>query len=217
MARWSEAAWRPVKNHGGAMTRPNPITVCLHHAVMTGSLFGVFNDSREASTHFWLARDGRAEQYVDTGIISWGGVAHNPHAISVETEGCVTPPHQEPLSEEQINAFARLLAWAHRTHGIPLKLSESVWDPGFTYHRARGGPSTGCPCDVRLRMRDEIIRRAKSGTPAPASPPAAAKAVGLALGTMRDGRFEAFRLTAETVAHRWHARDGGWVKGWEAL
>ena len=30
-----------------------------------------------------------------------------------------------------------------------------------------GGPATGCPCNTRLAMRDEIIRRAQGGTAPP--------------------------------------------------
>jgi hypothetical protein len=173
MARWSEATWRPVKNHGGAMAKGRPITVTMHHAVANGSLFNVFNGSRKASTHFLIFKNGKAEQYVDTNVISWGGVNHNPYCISVETEGCTVPPnYAEPMTEAMINTFARLLAWANKTHGIPLVKSESVSQPGFNYHRVRdAGAATGCPCNVRLNMRDEIIRRAKGQAPAPTPQP----------------------------------------------
>jgi hypothetical protein len=171
MARWPEATWRPVKNHGGTMARP--VAVTLHHAVANGSLYNVFNGSRQASVHFWIAKDGRVEQYVDTNVVAWHGgtSALNNNCISVETEGCGTPPHAEPMTEAMINTFARLMAWANRAHGIPLKLSEAATEPGFNYHRCRGGFATACPCDERLRMRPEILRRAQTGQLGPSGPP----------------------------------------------
>ena len=39
----------------------------------------------------------------------------------------------------------------------------------------------------------------------------------LSVATMPDFRFELFRVGGEKVEHRWNAREGGWVKGWEAL
>jgi hypothetical protein len=172
MARWSGATWRPVRNHGGARPRGQPSVVVLHHAVAVGSLFGVFNGSRQASTDFWIARDGRCEQYVDTAMTSWGnGNANaNQRGISVETEGCASPPHAEPMTEAMINTFARLMAWANQTHGVPLRLTDSYNTPGFGYHRMAGGPATGCPCDVRKNTRSEILRRAQGGAPAPEPP-----------------------------------------------
>jgi N-acetylmuramoyl-L-alanine amidase len=219
MARWSEATWRPVKNHGGAMAKGRPITVCLHHAVANGSLYNVFNGSRQASTHFWIAKDGRCEQYVDTGVVSWGGVQHNSYAISVETEGCGAAPHAEPMTEAMINKFARLIAWANRTHGIPMVLSESVTQPGFNYHNCKGGPATGCPCSVRRNMRSEIIRRAKGQAPsAPAPGPPPRREETIAVATMPDGRFEVFEeLPSGEVVHRWNAKTGGWTQRWESL
>ena len=145
----------------------------MHHAVANGSLFNVFNGSRQASTDFWIAKDGRCEQYVDTAMTSWGNgnSTANQRGISVETEGCGAAPHAEPMTDAMVNTFARLMAWANRTHGIPLRKTESFDTPGFGYHRMRGGFATACPCDVRLRMRDEILRRAGSGAPGPGPSP----------------------------------------------
>jgi N-acetylmuramoyl-L-alanine amidase len=173
MARWSEAAWRPVKNHGGARPKGQPSIVVMHHAVANGSLYNVFNGSRQASTDFWIAKDGRAEQYVDTAMTSWGNgnSTANQRGISVETEGCGAAPHAEPMTDAMVNTFARLMAWANRTHGVPLRKTESFDTPGFGYHRMRGGFATACPCDVRLRMRDEILRRAQGQAPSPEQPP----------------------------------------------
>lgn len=197
MARWAEATWRPVKNHGGARPRGQPSVVVLHHAVANGSLYNVFNGSRQASTDFWIAKDGRCEQYVDTSMTSWGNGNSNANqrGISVETEGCGAAPHAEPMTEAMMNTFARLLAWANRTHGVPLRKTEDYNTPGFGYHRMRGGPATGCPCDVRLRMRDEILRRAGSGAPPTSPEPAPPEVVEMmASAVADDGTFHVWTV-----------------------
>jgi len=93
----------------------------------------------------------------------------------VETEGCGNPPNADPLTENQLTLFGELMAWAHTTHGIPLVLSETATTPGLNYHRCQGGYPTGCPCDVRLNARAEILRRAGGAAPpapSPTPPPA---------------------------------------------
>lgn len=208
MARWSEATWRPVKNHGGARPKGQPSVVVMHHAVGNGSLYHVFNGSRKASTDFWIAKSGACEQYVDTAMTSWGNgnSTANQRGIAVETEGCGSPPHAEPMTEAMVNTFARLLAWANRTHGIPLRKTEDFAVPGFGYHRMRGGFATACPCDVRLRMRDEIIRRAQGAAPGPGpepQPPA-----------LEDFDMMASALAADGTLHNWTvgpARETAWL------
>ena len=158
--RWPEAIWQPVAQHGGAL---NPIAVTLHHQAGNGNPAGIYA-SRNVSAHFWLPKAGQPVQHVDSGVQSWHGVAHNAYSLGVETEGCASPPNAEPLTEHQLDSFGRLMAWANAVHGIPLVLSESVWTPGLNYHRCEGGPSTGCPCDVRVNARAEILRRASGGT-----------------------------------------------------
>jgi hypothetical protein len=127
--------------------------------------------ARRVSAHFWIPKNGRPVQHVDTAVRAWHGVAHNAYGIGVETEGCGAPPHNEPLTINQLTWFARLMSWANKVHGIPLQLSEAVTTPGLNYHRAKGGPATGCPCDVRLNSRAEILRLARAvGEPVAPTP-----------------------------------------------
>lgn len=214
MARWPEATWRPVKNHGGAL---NPRAVTLHHAVANGSLFNVFNGSRQASVHFWIAKDGRCEQYVDTNTVSWHGTSpHNGYSIGVETEGCASPPHAEPMTEAMINTFARLMAWCNRVHGIPLKLSEATNQPGFNYHNCKGGPSTACPCAIRRDKRSEILRRAGAGGAGPTPPPLAEEdIVAITAAVASNGNFHVFVEAKDgSVWYTWQAKDkNAWSGG----
>jgi N-acetyl-anhydromuramyl-L-alanine amidase AmpD len=168
VARWDKAIWQPVSQFSGTL---RPIAVCLHHQAGSGNPAPVYA-SRGVSAHFWIPKSGTPVQHVDTANRAWHGVAHNDYSIGVETEGCGSPPHAEPLTENQLNLFGALMKWANATHGIPLVLSESVTQPGLNYHRCQGGPATGCPCDVRLNARAEILRRAGSGAaPTPPPPP----------------------------------------------
>jgi hypothetical protein len=170
MAWWPEATRQQLPRNYGPGLRP--IAVTLHHQAGSGNPYNVYL-SRGVSAHFWIPKSGKPIQHVDTAQQSWHGVAHNGYGIGVETEGCGAPPHSEPLTENQLAYFGRLMAWANRVHGIPLQLSESVSQPGLNYHRARGGPSTGCPCQVRVNARSEILRRARGGAAAPAPKPPA--------------------------------------------
>lgn len=172
MARWNQATWQGLpRNHGPAL---RPTAVTLHHQAGSGNPYNIYL-ARGVSAHFWIRRDGRVWQHVDTGRQSWHGRNHNGSAIGVETEGCGAPPHAEPLTDAQLTAFGDLMRWANRTHGIPLQESNAVGAPGLNYHRARGfSGATACPCDVRRNARAEILRRARSGPspqPAPPAPP----------------------------------------------
>ena len=167
MARWPGAIWQPVAQCSGTL---NPIAVCLHHQAGWGNPASVYA-SRDVSAHFWIPQGGAPVQHVDTNVRAWHGMdSHNSHSIGVETEGCGNPPHADPLNENQLYWFGALMAWAHDVHGIPLVLSESTTTPGLNYHRCKGGPATGCPCDVRVNARSEILRRAGGGGAAPTKP-----------------------------------------------
>ena len=162
MARWPAAIWQPVAQCSGTL---RPIAVTLHHQAGNGNPASVYA-SRNVSAHFWLPRAAQPVQHVDTAVRSWhGGGTLNDTSIGVETEGCGTPPHADPLTERQLDDFGALMAWAHEVHGIPLVLSETATTPGLNYHRCQGGFNTACPCDERVNSRSEILRRAGAGAP----------------------------------------------------
>lgn len=137
----------------------------LHHAVANGSLYNFFNSpAADVSAHFWVALDGTIEQYVDTSTVAWHARDLNINYIGVETEGCVNPPHAQPMSMEMVNSLAVLYAEGNRIHGWPNTLCESKGAKGFAYHRLPGsqnGPGgaypTGCPCDTRKDSRQYIL------------------------------------------------------------
>jgi hypothetical protein len=170
VARWNEAIQQILpRNYGPGMAGGRPQAVTLHHVAGNGNPYNTYL-SRGVSAHFWIPYSGKPYQHVDTSQQAWHGIQHNAYSIGVETEGCGAPPHADPLNENQLMWFGRLMAWANRVHGIPLVLSEHVTQRGLNYHRCPGGPNTGCPCDRRKNQRGEILRRAKGGAAAPAPP-----------------------------------------------
>jgi peptidoglycan hydrolase-like protein with peptidoglycan-binding domain len=168
MARWPAAIWEPVAQCSGTL---QPIAVCLHHQAGLGDPAPIYA-ARDVSAHFWIPYTGQPIQHVDTNVRAWHGITHNDYSIGVETEGCATPPHADPLNNHQMDLFASLMTWANQTHGIPLVLSEAVDQPGLNYHRCAGGPATACPCQTRVDARAEILEwaRADNGGTAPTPP-----------------------------------------------
>jgi hypothetical protein len=167
MAIFDCANWRPVGNHGGRMSAQRGLL--LHHACGDGSLHGWFNNPASGvSAHFWVARDGIIEQYVDSEVVAWHAMNLNDTYCGVETEGCVAPPHAEPMTEAMVLALAVLYAEGHARHGWPNALANYDGEAGFGFHRM--GVATDCPCDVRLARRAEILALAFQG-PQPQPPP----------------------------------------------
>lgn len=163
------AVHRPIRANTGGLLGPN-LGLVLHHAVMNGSLFGFFgNPAAQVSAHFWVSRTGVIEQYVSTNVVAWHGRSLNSRYVGVETDGCATPPYAEPMTEPMVAALGRLYAEGMRRHGWPAQLANADGQRGFGFHRM--AVQTACPCDVRLNMRTEILRRAQGGAPAPAPEP----------------------------------------------
>lgn len=112
----------------------DPQRVNLHTQAGNGSLYGYFNRSGAASSHFWVSKGGLVEQYVDTALRAEADLDGNATTISVETEGV-----SEPWTPAQVSAIIALVSWALDTHGIPLALATSsqpgVSSQGVSWHR----------------------------------------------------------------------------------
>jgi hypothetical protein len=228
MAVFDCATWRPIRANTGGPLGPN-LGLILHHAIANGSLFNFFNSpAAEVSAHFWVSKSGVIEQYVDSSTVAWHAGPLNARYCGVETEGCVTAPYAEPMTEAMINALARLYAEGMRRHGWWVALANADGEPGFGFHRM--AMNTACPCDVRLNMRGEILRRA-SGEPITEPSPIAVKGRNMIAATSSgngywtctgDGAVYAFgdaifdgnalgMVTGEIVGIEGHGRDGYWL------
>ena len=145
----------PVPSHSGAMSAHQGLV--LHVQVGNGDCYGEFSvPANQASSTWWVAKDGTLVQYVDSDMAAWTEAAGNFTWDSVETEGLPS----ESLTNAQILTLARLYVWGHQTYGWPLKNAETPQDTGFGWHGMGGvawGGHFGCPGDLRKAQRAAIL------------------------------------------------------------
>jgi hypothetical protein len=178
MALMPGAAWRPVPVAATRPKRTKGRGVCLHVAVTEAtSLFGYFSTA-DVDAHFYVARNGAIEQYVDTELEAYAQLDGNATLISVETQGGVTNPESEPWTAEQVAALARICRWAHDIEGVPLQLmpDSRPTSRGIGWHRLGVNPwvvsggelwssSYGktCPGATKITQVPSIIQHAQNG------------------------------------------------------
>lgn len=158
--------------------------VCLHTIV---------GSPPADAAHFSTRSDGHIFQSRDTRFQSAANLNGNDRVIAIENDdvGPAFGPwntrdgHAVPaFTPQQVEAIARICAWAHETHGIPLEPcpDSKRGSRGIGYHRlgipgnfetyAFGGIVAGgevwtksfgkvCPGDARIAQLPQIIRRAR--------------------------------------------------------
>lgn len=236
MPRYARAIWRPLsRNVDGALAAHD--AVILHtDAGDARSLYGWFETGKYPSgapcadsSHFYVAKDGSVEQYADTSRRTRTSGAANRRSIGVETQGLGTEPWTKPQAE----AIAQLLAWCHKTHGIPLRAmtSSRTGEKGVGWHRLgidgnfpslpnalagrgqRGGGEVwsksrgkACPGDDRIQQVPGIIARAQAlaGAQDASAPTSSSKP---APATKPTGTTDAVRAWQEALEV---AADGSW-------
>lgn len=181
MPRMPGATWLGEHSPHSAMTRYD--IVCVHTIV---------GFAPAHAAHFSTKADGTILQSRDTAYRSAANLNGNHRIIAIENEdhgprfgGTPRLPAWVPLTPEQVEACAKILAWAHRVHGIPLQLcpDSKPGSRGLGYHRqgidgnfggyrfpgrVDGGEvwtsSFGkvCPTDVRIAQLPKILARAKA-------------------------------------------------------
>lgn len=112
----------------------------LHVAVSeASSLYGMFSRSNSACSHFYVAKDGTVEQYIDTAYRSASDMNGNDSTISVETQGGVKNPDGEPWTKAQVEALTKLWKWARDTHDIKNQVARNTQtnenSAGLSWHR----------------------------------------------------------------------------------
>lgn len=154
MARYPGAAWRPITADKGRRPMASYNRVNLHVAVTEGaSLHAAFNRSGQVDSHFYVRRDGSAEQYVDTSMRAFADLDGNDATISIETQGGVNSADTEQWTAAQVETLAQIYAWAVRTHGVPRQVAWNAQvgrsSHGLSWHRLGvDGNFPGLP-DVR--------------------------------------------------------------------
>lgn len=169
MARMPGAQWLPITVNHSAGGQEQVRGVVLH--VMAGTLAGTdswFRNPRaQASSHFGTGRAGQLRQWVDTADRAWAQGAGNRTWLSIENEG----RGGDTLTEPQLDACARVLAWAHTRYGVPLQVASHPTERGLGHHGMGGtawGGHTSCPGAPIVAQKRDIIARAKrliAGTP----------------------------------------------------
>ncbi|HZA40156.1 MAG TPA: N-acetylmuramoyl-L-alanine amidase [Actinomycetota bacterium] len=122
--------------HGSeAMSRHD--IVCVHTIVGTAPA---------TAAHFSTAADGTIHQSRDTKFKSAANLSGNHRIIAIENEDRgsafgawdTSDGHAVPaFTPQQLDAIAKILAWAHKEHGIPLQLcpDSKPTSRGLAYHR----------------------------------------------------------------------------------
>jgi hypothetical protein len=198
MARMPGAVWKPIPASSSKISSFD--IVCIH--TMVGSLAGTDGYFRKiapgVNSHFGTGEGGEIWQWVDTAYRSGANLNGNHRVISIENAdmGAAFGPWNTKdggavpaFTPSQIEANAQILAWAHKTHGIPLELitDSKPGRRGVAYH-SLGVPATKgatasrtggelwstavgkvCPGNRRIAQIPQIIARAKQiagGAPA---------------------------------------------------
>jgi len=166
MARFPGAVWKPLPRNFNPGARAAQLGLILHVQAGNGELSGWFsNPSAQASSTFWVGKDGTVVQYMEAGTDkSWAQAGGNALYDSVETEGQPT----EKLTDAQVTALARLVRWEHDTYGMPYTVINTPGARGFGWHGMGGtawGGHTGCPGDLRRAQMPQILTLAQGTTP----------------------------------------------------
>ncbi|MEU9388679.1 peptidoglycan-binding protein [Streptomyces sp. NPDC048324] len=163
MARFSGATWRPIPRNFTDGGQDAVYGVVIH--IMDGTLAGTDswfrNSGAQASSHFGTGRSGQLYQWVDTSDRAWAQAGGNRTWLSIENEG----RGGDALTDAQLNRCAEVLAWAHKTYGVPLQLTTSTTGRGLGYHGMGGsawGGHTSCPGSKVIAQLGEIVKRAKA-------------------------------------------------------
>ncbi|MFJ3867916.1 peptidoglycan recognition protein family protein [Streptomyces nigra] len=177
MARMPGAEWRPIAvNHTkGGQEAVRGVVVHIMAGTFEGTDSWFRNPAAKASSHFGTSKSGKLRQWVDTADRAWAQAGGNRTWLSVENEG----KGGDVLTDEQLDRIAEVLAWAHKTRGVPLQVTHDPNGKGLGYHAMGGsawGGHTSCPGPRIVAQLAEIVARAKklTGTtaPKPYTPPA---------------------------------------------
>lgn len=160
MAHMPGATWRPVPNcTKGGQESVHGLVLHIMQGTLDGSDSWFRNPKAQASAHFGVGKDGRIYQWVDTADRAWAQAAGNRTWLSIEHEG----EAGDELTAKQLAATARIVAWAHAEHGVPLQSTDSPEGRGIGWHGMGGsawGGHTGCPGTPIKNQRAAIIKAA---------------------------------------------------------
>lgn len=109
-------------------------------------------------SHLHIPKDAHLFQYRDTGWEADANYLANPFALSVETQGY----GEGEWNSLQIEMIKRVMFWARKVHGIPLRKVTSWNDPrgGWGWHiqfpEWHPNPKS-CPGPLRIKQFNDIL------------------------------------------------------------
>jgi hypothetical protein len=115
----------------------------------------------QASAHFGIGNDGHIVQWVDTDDKAWHACKANPNYWGIETEGT-----SGPLTNAQVESFAKLYGWLESLDHFGFALADSPGQHGLGWHGMGGVGYCNhpyCPGDQRKAQRSLILQLAQQG------------------------------------------------------
>ena len=122
-----------------------------------------WRDSTNLESHFGLGYEGDLGQFIGTETRADANYQANRRADgtgAISLESASNLEHTDPWTAEQIPKLIDVGVWAHKTHGIPLRICRSWTDPGFGYHSLHAEWSVGgtaCPGAARIKQFREVV------------------------------------------------------------
>jgi hypothetical protein len=161
--RWTDIArWvGPSPNQGGPLTRHDGVVLHIAAGTYEGTIAWQRNPTARVSSHFIVSKTGEIAQMVDTDVIAWTQRSGNSAWLSIENAGFLP----DPLTPQQVEAAARILAKAHREYGVPLRVTGTPAQRGLGHHSmgAESGYDWGhsqCPGAAIKAQKPAIVARA---------------------------------------------------------
>lgn len=168
MAVYPGANYRPIAP--GSNDPPIVVIGAILHvdAGNSKSLYGYFKDkSGGIESHFHVPKEGKPEQYRDTGREADANYKANSFLkdgkrygyVSIESQGL----ERGEWNAHQLDELKKLLAWLSKTHKFPLQRCPAHTQPGVGYHVMFGAPgpwtpvSKSCPGPDRVKQFNNIL------------------------------------------------------------
>ncbi|MER6191765.1 peptidoglycan recognition protein family protein [Streptomyces cyaneofuscatus] len=167
MAWYPRATKMELQPESDSQAAIRPTQLILHSIVANWTArrtFEFWRDSTNLESHFGIGYGARdIAQYIGTETRADANAGANRRAdgtgaISVETASNSTAT--DPWNASQVEELIELGVWAHRTHGIPLRICRSHSDPGFGYHSMFSQWSTSgtaCPGKARIAQFKSVV------------------------------------------------------------
>jgi hypothetical protein len=115
------------------------------------------NVKAKVSAHFGISKLGQVFQFVDTDKIAWAEQDYNDVAVSIEHEGL----SGQAFTDQQVAAEAKLGAWIHKTHGVPVQRTTVPTGTGWITHAelgVAGGNHPECPGAIATKQLPAILK-----------------------------------------------------------